>query len=234
MHQPVENKHICASFVPIFSSLPVSELQKINALIRKKEYKKGETLFYKGDIANHLFIVRYGKVKLFEMFQEGRQQTIRILIPGDIFGELVLFSNHQPYTLNAEALLDCGICLISRDDFNQLIINNPEISLDIMKTLAHRLALAEHSMGDLTLKNIDQRVAAWLMELLEREGIKTQEGYSITITLPRHEIANIVGTTRETLSRKLTRMQEDGIIKVNGHRNIVIVDKEQLAALALN
>jgi CRP/FNR family transcriptional regulator, anaerobic regulatory protein len=168
------------------------------------------------------------------MSQEGRQQTIRILIPGDIFGELVLFSNHQPYTLNAEALLDCGICLISRDDFNQLIINNPEISLNIMKTLAHRLALAEHSMGDLTLKNIDQRVAAWLMELLEREGIKTQDGYSIMITLPRHEIANIVGTTRETLSRKLTRMQEDGIIKLKGHRNIVIVDKEQLAALALN
>lgn len=225
-------EHICASIVPIFKSLNHNELQKINDLIKKKNFPKSSTLFAEGDLAEHLYILRHGRVKLYQMSEDGRQQIIRLLEPGDFFGELALFMDKQHYILNAETLEDTGICLLSRDDFKALIHKNPSISLGIMHALTERLAYSEQFISTLTLKTIEQRLISWLLAMAEKEGVYTSEGTRLTINLPRHELASLFGTTRETISRKFSKLQADGLIAINGQKQIVILDKDELINLS--
>lgn len=225
-------EHICASIVPIFKTLQYHELQKINTLITKKNYSKGSILFTKGDSAKHLHIVRHGRVKVYEMSEDGRQQIIRLLEPGDFFGELALFMEKQDYLLNAETLEDTGICLLSRDDFKALIHQNPDISLGVLQALTERLAYAETFISTLTLKTIEQRLISWLLAMAEKEGVLTPQGIRLTINLPRHELASLFGTTRETISRKLSKLQADGLLTLHGQKQIMILDKDELISLS--
>lgn len=218
-------EHICASIVPIFKMLQLPELQKINTLIKKKNYEKGTLLFTKGDMANHLYILRYGRVKIYEMSEDGRQQIVRLLEPGDFFGELALFMDEQSYFLHAETLEETGICLLSRDDLKNLMHQNPEISSRIMQALTERLAYAEKFISNLTLQTIEQRLITWLLLMGEKEGVVTSQGIRLTINLPRHELANLFGTTRETLSRKFSKLQAEGLIAINSPKQILILDK---------
>jgi CRP/FNR family transcriptional regulator len=229
---PNQPEHICASIVPIFKSLQYSELQKINTLITKKDYPKGSILFTKDDFAKKLYIVRYGRVKLYEMSEDGRQQIIRLLEPGDFFGELALFIDKQHYLLNAETLESTGICLLARDDLKALIHQNPEISLGIMQALTERLDYAENFISTLTLKTIEQRLISWLLAMAEKEGVLTPHGTRLTINLPRHELASLFGTTRETISRKFSKLQTDGLISINGQKQVIILNKEGLILLS--
>jgi CRP-like cAMP-binding protein len=224
-HCTTSQEHICASIVPIFKMLEIQELQKINLLIKKKNYEKGKILFTKGDLANHLYIVRHGRVKVYEMSEDGRQQIVRLLEPGDFFGELALFMDEQYYFLTAETLEDTGICLLSRDDLKSIMHQNPEISSRIMQALTERLAYAEKFISNLTLQTIEQRLITWLLIMGEKEGVVTPQGIRLTINLPRHELANLFGTTRETLSRKFSKLQADGFIMITSPKQILILDK---------
>jgi len=225
-------EHICASIVPIFKTLNYAELQKINTLIKKKNYPKNTILFSKGDATNHLYIVRYGSVKLYETSEDGRQQILRLLEPGDFFGELALIMEEQYALLNAETLEDTGICLLSRDDFRKLIHQSPEISLGVMQALTDRLANAENFISTLTLKTIEQRLISWLLVMAEKEGVLTAKGIRLTINLPRHELASLFGTTRETISRKFSKLQADGLIMISSQKQIIILDKDELISLS--
>jgi len=227
-----QQEHICASIVSIFKTLNYPELQKISTLIKKKDYPKSAILFSKGDATSHLYIVRYGRVKLYETSEDGRQQIIRLLEPGDFFGELALIMEKQRYQLNAEALENTGICLLSRDDFKQLIHQSPEISLGVMQALTDRLAYAENFISTLTLKTIEQRLISWLLAMAEKEGVLTANGIRLTINLPRHELASLFGTSRETISRKFSKLQTAGLITINGQKQIMILDKDELTALS--
>lgn len=225
-------EHICASIVPIFKTLNYTELQKINTLIKKKVFPKNTILFSKGDATSHLYIVRYGSVKLYETSEDGRQQILRLLEPGDFFGDLALIMEEQHYLLNAETLEDTGICLLSRDDFKKLIHQNPEISLGVMQALTDRLAYAENFISTLTLKTIEQRLVSWLLAMAEKEGVLTLNGIRLTINLPRHELASLFGTTRETISRKFSKLQADGLIRLKGQKQIMILNKDELTTLS--
>lgn len=223
-------EHICASTVPIFAALGRAELQQVNDLLTKKEFRKGEVLFTHGEPGNQLYIVRHGRVKLYTLSTEGRQQTVRILEHGDFFGELALFKE-TTHALTAEALTDTGICLLAREAFRRLLADNASIALAMLAVLSERLARAEEFIGDLTLKNSEQRLASWLL-LMAEKGARTPQGLRIALSLTRQELANLLGTTTETVSRKLSAFQEEGIITTQGYKTVIILDREQLAARA--
>lgn len=229
-HCGCEAEHICASSVPIFKALGIQELRKINDLIQKREYHKGNVLFMQGDPSDHLCIVRYGRVKFYETSRDGRQQIVRILEQGDFFGEFSLF-RVENHTLNAEAMEDTGLCLIPRQDFKELINSNPEISIHIMQSMSERLVSAENFIVDLSLKSIEERLAAWLLAMADKQGVRNSQGVKINVTFTRQELANLLGTTIETVSRKLTKLQSDGIIAIEGQKNIIILDQVKLDAL---
>lgn len=229
----LDTGHICAGTVPIFKSLNYEQLCQVNSLIQKQEYQKGNILFMQGEPANHLYIVRYGRVKLYEATREGRQQIIRILEQGEFFGELSLFKSDY-HTLTAETMENTGLCLIHRNDFKKLLQVNCEISLSIMQALSERLAEAESFIVDLTLKNIEERLASWLLHTAVKEGEQTPQGIRISNCLSRQELAQLLGTTIETVSRKITGLQLKNIIATEGQKTIIILDQAKLAALANN
>ncbi|KYZ75751.1 hypothetical protein AXX12_11120 [Anaerosporomusa subterranea] len=230
VHTDEKVPHICASLVPIFQNLELAELQQINALIIKREYPKGATLFNKGDKAESLCIVRLGRVKLYDLSADGRQQTIRILKPGDFFGEYALF-NESFRLFYAEAMEDTGLCMLEKEKVRELFARNAKISYSVIQALVNRLADAEQNIGNLALRSVDQRLARLLYDLAVSNGEKQSKEIRITLGLSRSEVANLVGTSRETISRVLTVMQEDGLIVVDGHKGIIVKDIDRLLAL---
>ena len=102
---------------------------------------------------------------------------------------------------------------------------NPEISSRIMQALTERLSYAEKFISNLTLQTIEQRLITWLLIMGEKEGVITPQGIRLTIDLPRHELANLFGTTRETLSRKFSKLQAEGFITITSPKQILILDK---------
>lgn len=228
-----QSAHICARVVPIFAGLSCQDLQSINSLIIKREYSKEQPLVLKGDFTQDLYIVRHGRVKLYDLTADGRQKIIRILSVGDFFGELALFHGGEKAPLFAQALEDTGICLIPRREFADLLRRTPDIALSLMQSLAERLTEAESQISGLTLQTIDQRLASWLLSIAKPASSQTIHSTLLTLPMPKRDLASMLGTTPETLSRKLSELQAKHILVSEGQRKIRILDWNRLTELTI-
>lgn len=221
--------HTCARSVPIFAALDHRGLAEVNGLIYSLEYDKGELLFQEGDVGTHLFIVRTGRVKLYNVSAEGRQQILRILTQGDFFGELTLFQDaKQSYF--AETMEPSQICQLHRADFKGLLEREPPVALALLEAMSARLYQAEAFISDLTLKTVEERLISWLL-MKAQTGTRNGKEITIALDLNREELAHLLGTTIETVSRRLNGLQAEGILNLQGHRSLVIKDVGLLEAL---
>lgn len=218
---------LCVQKVPIFSTLELEELQKITGLITNKRYYKGELVIMAGQRNESLIIINQGKVKAFRYTRDGREQVLYIFSVGDFFGETNLIRD-QETDYNIEALEDTGLCLIGKEDFHQLIHNYPEIGLKIMAELCNRLEGLEKIIENMGANDAELRVNAVLLEFARKFGREDAQGIIIDLPLSREGIANYIGLTRETVSRKLNLLQEEGLIKMDGNKKIIILDKKTL------
>ncbi|NLA58474.1 MAG: Crp/Fnr family transcriptional regulator [Firmicutes bacterium] len=221
-----EYLHVCARNVPIFASLGPEELLEVNSLIRSVEYEKGELLFGEGDIGTNLYIVRSGRIKLYTVSSDGRQQIIRILEPGDFFGELALFQDAAQNCF-AEAMEYSQVCLLGRSDMKALLNRKPSVAVALLEAMSARLAQAERFIGDLALKNVEERLVSWLM-MEAKAGLFREGEIEIRSPLSREELAHLLGTTVETVSRRLNALQAEGFLTLQGHRSIIIRDLDGL------
>ncbi len=219
----------CASKVPIFSTLSQEELAELNSLKINKDYKKGEILFFEGDQMESLYIINQGRVKVFKYTKEGKEQILYILSEGDIFGELSLFRSEK-LTFNVEALEDVNTCILTKRNFEVILGKRPEISMKILEVMGERLIKMETLIQSLGTKDIEARIATFLLELIPEYTKSRGSIREIELPLSREEIANYIGVTRETISRKLGKMQEEGILKVKGIKKIIILNEEALKA----
>lgn len=224
-------EHICAASVPIFADLGLSELVRLHEALVSRTYPKGALIIAQGDSGGSLHIVRTGRVKINRISPQGKEQILRFLEPGDFFGELSLFSE-EPVPFNAEALVATSICTIQKNHVDHVLRENPETALKVIRALSHRLSEAEQLIEDLGIKNSEQRVISLLLQLAAKSGRKDPQG-SITLELvaSREELAHLIGTTQETLSRRLSALQEDGFIAIIGQKQIVLTDPAALEQL---
>lgn len=218
------NRKYCLSFVPIFQSLKPEDLMGISHIMTHKTYKKGEVIFLAGDLSNHLFVVRKGTVKITHVFEDGREQVVRIIQAGDFFGELALFRN-SPLTSNAEAIVETEVCILQGHAFKDIIVKIPSLQLNLLNQLSERLEKAEFQLGSLNTQDVGQRLAAFLLQCSENTEHKT-----FKLPVNKTDAASMLGTSRETLSRKLSLFQRKGYIALSG-REIRICDKEALQEL---
>ena len=185
-------------------------------------FKRGETIYRAGDQSNSLYIIHKGKVKIYRLAESGKEQLIRILEPGEFTGELALFteSTHDNY---AEAMEHTEICMLNASDLLQFLSKYPSISLKILKEFSHRLDRAEVQATSFATEDVEKRIALYLAEL-------TDESRSMIVQLPmsRKDLASFLGTTPETISRKLTSFEESGWIVQQGQRDIHILDLDAL------
>lgn len=229
----MEKKHICShhdqeacvSIVPIFNHLAQEQMDEVMRVVQSVSLKKGEILYHAEDESDALYIVHHGQIKIYRLTEEGKEQLIRILLPGDFTGELALFQDsvHEAY---AEAMVDTEICMIQRQNLHQLLLKYPTISLEILNEFANRLETAEKQTTRFATEKVETRIALFLAECLDRQGdVMTHE---FELPMSKKDLASYLGTTPETLSRRFSQFEEKGYIKQKGQRKIEILDLDGL------
>lgn len=220
----------CASKVFIFSTLGFEQFEEISKLIVTRKYKKGQSIFFEGDTWDKLYIINRGKIKVYKYTKEGKEQILYLLSEGDSIGELNLLKRGK-FGFNGEALEDTSICTLSKEDFDNILINNPSITLKILEKVHDRVVNLEHLVQTLSTKDVETRVGSLLLSFAHDFGHKEKEGIVIELPINREDMGNFVGITRETVSRTLTSMEEAGVISIVGNKKVIIKDMEYLKDL---
>lgn len=218
---------LCTHKVPIFSALEPSELSAVIHLIVHKSYMKGEQIVSEGQPLDSLIIINDGLVKAFKYSQEGKEQILYILSPGDFFGEKNLLKD-QVSTFHVQALEGSAICMIHKNEFRKLLGQHPSIGLKVIEALSERIETLEGTIENMGTKTIEYRVNSVLLEFAKKHGVAVKKGIEFDLPLSREGIANYIGVTRETVSRKLSLLQEEGIIELSGHKRIIVLDQKRL------
>ncbi|QFP78892.1 Crp/Fnr family transcriptional regulator [Latilactobacillus graminis] len=216
----VAEQHICAEIVPIFSYLDQDSLVKISAITRHEQVSKGALVMSPTD-QKRLVILAQGKVKVYQLSSAGKEQLLRIMEPGDFEGEKLLFKA-QDEPLYGEALQDSVICTLSRAAFQKLLLTYPAISLKLLEAITDKMARLEKQANLINIESIESRIVTYLIDLTKANG-ETH----VTIPMKLKELATYIGTTPETLSRKLKHLESDGLIERQG-RKIRLLDYEYL------
>ena len=218
---------LCASKVPIFENLNDEELLEIVKTINHKEYIKGDIIFTEGNVANTLYFINEGKIKLYKYTKDGKEQILHILSEGDFFGELDLIKPSE-YGFNSKAIISSKICTLTKDEMKDIMMRNPVIGIKVLETVGERLSKVENLVQNLATNDVDSRMAYLLTNLIEEYGESIEKNISIKLPLSREDMASFIGVTRETISRKLKKFEDEKLIKIVGTKNIIIIDEEGL------
>lgn len=221
-------KKLCVSLVPIFNHLEHSEQVEIAKASRSKTYEKREVIFQAGDPSEYLYIVHKGKVKIYNLSESGKEQLIRILEPGDFMGELAIFTDEW-LTSYAETTERTEICAIHKNDLQEMLKEKPAISFKLLAESSKRLMSAEKAIERLSSQDVEMRLGSYLLELAENKRASTP--LKIMLPMSKKDLASYIGTSQETLSRRLTVFEEKGWIRQTGQRKIEILDLEALDKL---
>lgn len=217
---------LCVEKVPIFNHLDYEFLEQIMELAHTKEYKKNEMLYNAGDISDNLFILHTGQVKVFDIDESGKEHLINVLNPGDYVGETSLFLSSEHINF-AQATKDGEICTIYKDDLLELLEKHPNIAIKILEEFARRLKVSQTQAKRIASNTADSRLGLYL---IENSVIRNGKHY-ISLTMPRKDLANFLGMSPETISRKFKSFEQLGYINQLNNKEIVLLDIDALRNL---
>lgn len=210
----------------LFNGLPAGQIGELAAICLDQSYEKGGQLFSEGDAASGFYLLLSGKIKIYKLSLEGKEQILHIFGRGEIFGEVPVFAGGS-YPANAEALESCRALFFQRSSFLGLVNREPAIAVNMLGILSRRLRQFTYLIEDLSLKEVPGRLAAHLIYLGKRSG----SGQTLELEITKAQLASLLGTIPETLSRILAKMSQQGIISVVG-RKIAVLDRKALESLA--
>lgn len=205
----------------IFSDLEENQLEDIYDLLNEKNYQKGETIFLSGDKGDSMFFLREGKVKITRNSPDGKEHIVKFIEPGEVFGEVILFG-HEIYPATTICLEDSRLNILKRDDFKKYFLENPEIGWGMLNTMADKLFFSQSRIESLALLDSKTRIIQSLLDMADEDDLALKE-------MSQQQLANYLGLTRETVSRNISQLKDDGLIESKG-REILIKDKEGLEA----
>lgn len=211
--------------VPFFHSLGDEALEQVNSLFKERGFAPGETLYFMGDPAHHLFVVAEGRVRLLRHTAGGKQVMLDLLVPGDFFGALGQGQAQYPDTAQAQTAV-CALT-IAAEDFRRVLQAHPEAALAVMDALTGRLQTAHDAIHLLSTETAEKRVAYILLKLARKLGKTDQVGLLIQTPLGRDELADMAGITPETASRVISQFQKEGWI-TTGRQWVALTDADAL------
>ncbi|OGQ06078.1 MAG: hypothetical protein A2W61_06905 [Deltaproteobacteria bacterium RIFCSPLOWO2_01_44_7] len=214
----------------VFCDLSEDHLKEIDACKTTNKYKTHQIIFYEGNKPHGLYCVASGKVKVYKMDKEGHQQIVRLAGPGDIVGYRSLLAD-QNYSATAETLEEADICFVDKKTFFHVLETHPVTAFHVMSALAQDLEKAEKKLIDMAHKNIRERLAELLLVFQKKYGEKSGNGVHLKISLTREELAEMIGTTQESVIRLITEFKNDGLIQVDG-RDITLLNVKKLVETA--
>ncbi|HMK75852.1 MAG TPA: Crp/Fnr family transcriptional regulator [Thermodesulfobacteriota bacterium] len=215
---------------PLFAGLKEEDLKKIKAVASLKRVGKKQVLFSDGEEARGFYVVLSGKVKLYKISPEGKEQILHVVSPPEAFAEAALFLEGN-YPAFAETLTDSQLLFFPKRDFIQLIERNPQLSINMIVSLSHFLRKFASLIEELSLKEVSSRVAKYLIDLSLKSAKEGRNPREIDLDLSKSQLASKLGTISETLSRSLAKMKAKKIIDVKKNR-ILILNREALEAVA--
>jgi CRP/FNR family transcriptional regulator, dissimilatory nitrate respiration regulator len=213
---------------PLFSDLSADEQDQIETIIQEKGFGKGETIFWEGDEAIGFYIIAQGMVKIYKVSSEGKEQILHIYGPGQPFGEVPVFAGRQ-FPANAQAVEKSRLLLLPRQAFIDLISRQPSLALNMLAVLSMRLRQFTVQVENLSLKEVPGRLASYLIYL----SGERQTPREVTLPISKGQLASLLGTIPETLSRIFNKMTAQGLITVQG-ATIVLKDRHALEELSTN
>ncbi|MFD1393078.1 Crp/Fnr family transcriptional regulator [Lacticaseibacillus jixianensis] len=220
MHQ--HEAEDCVRLVPIFQTLGEADIAAIAQLVRDHQLKAGEFLFTEGTAADRLYILAHGQAKITQSTAAGREQLLRVLGPGDFDGEGVLFTKGE-HTTTSTALTPLSVCTISQQDFQALLKSTPALALNVLNALGQRVVALEAQTTAQAVASVGERLANYLVETSAALGQTSFE-----LPLKKKDLAQYLGTTPETISRKLAHFAAAGLIKQSGRQHIEVIDADGL------
>jgi len=209
----------------LFKGLPDKQLKELSGILVSCSFKRGQTVFSDGEEANGFYVLRSGRIKIFKLSYEGKEQILHLIGPGEPFGEVPVFAGER-FPAYAEAMEESEAVFFPRATFTGLIKKDPLIAMNMLAILSKRLKQFTRLVESLSLKEVPQRLATYLLYLGEDTGKD-----SIDLNIAKGQLASILGTIPETLSRILSKMVNQDLIRVQG-RTIRIIDRKALGDLA--
>jgi CRP/FNR family cyclic AMP-dependent transcriptional regulator len=207
--------------VPLFSGLDRVELERFAEVTREKSYPKGSVILFEDDPGDSLFVVREGRVKVVLIGEDGREVILGVLGIGEYFGELSLIDD-RPRSAHVIAMEDSNLLVLRREDFRRRVESSPNVAWALLTELSRRLRRADDKIGGLVLLDVPGRIARLLLDLAEESGSN-----AIEKSLTHQTIAQMIGASRETVSRAMKDFQDAGWITVE-RRRIAIADRSAL------
>jgi CRP-like cAMP-binding protein/CheY-like chemotaxis protein len=205
----------------------LEELNKLSTDRKFKTYKKKDTIYMEGGMANGIYFISKGKVKTHKSNSEGKEYIVDLYKEGDFFGYSAIFDD-TPYSESATVLEDAEVCMIPKHDFLSLLYNNREVSGKFIKMMANNIKDKEEKLLNLAYNSVRRRVADALVLLYDRYHKDSKDPFIINIT--REDLSNLVGTATESLIRTLSDFREEGLIDLKGS-NITVISPEKISKM---
>jgi len=213
--------------VPIFSELSDEDISSLAHLALRKRYPKDTVVFFENEEGDFFFTILEGRIKVTILGDDGREVILSVLGPGDFFGEMALLDN-EPRSATAIAVEESELLSLHRNDFQSVLNDNRSITSALIRVLSGRLRRANHQISTLALLDVYGRVARVIVDMAREEGKRLRDGRIAFRRATHQEIANRIGTTRETVTRMLKDLERQGLIHVEGKEIVVQPDFEKV------
>lgn len=213
--------------VPLFEDFSERELEAVAPLFTERKYPKGSILFFEGDPGHEMFIIKDGLVKIYKMAND-KEIILALFRGGDFFGEMSLIQPGETRSASAETIAPTTVYTLNGVAFRKFLEDNPKLLLKLLEITFQRLRKANEQIEDLTFRDVRSRIVKTLFRLSQDYGKPIPGGLMIDLRLTHQQIANLAGTVRESVTKVLQELQDDGIITVDRKR-IVIHDLNRLA-----
>lgn len=215
--------------IKLFSNLGKEDMDHLDQVTRMEDVRRRQPIYLPGDNPDSVYLLKAGRVKISRISKEGKELTLGILEPGEVFGELEVLDGSLRDTV-AEALEDASICVIRREDFEEVLKKNPDLTIRLTKLIGFRLKKIESRIEDLVFRDVPVRLVRLLLSLSEEFGKQEAEGVRLGLRITHQEIANLIGSTRETVSATLNDFKRQGLIQLD-HRSITLLDQVRLSSI---
>ena len=210
----------------MFQDLPQQQLAELANLTIVQSYRKGDILFHQGDEGIGFFIVRSGRVKVFKLSPDGKEQILHVFNQGDHFAEVPALDG-ECFPASASAIEQSTVLFFPRQPFLHLLEQQPTLAINLLKSFARHLRQFSHLVDNLTLREVPARLANYLLSLSQQ----TNNAEIVELDLPKGQLASRLGTIPETLSRVFAKLSREGLIEIDGAK-VKLLDLSRLNQLA--
>jgi CRP/FNR family transcriptional regulator, nitrogen oxide reductase regulator len=216
--------------LPVFAGLSERDWDKITDLFSERQYQRDDYIFLEGEAPEALYVVRSGKVKVVRHSTDGKDVVLRVVGPGQLLGSVAVFDGGG-YPGTAQAIEECTMLVISRNDCLTLVTRFPVFALTVINDMGIRLRSSAEQIRSLAVERVEQRIARTLLKLGQSAGVETPDGRVIEMPLTRQDVADMTGTTVETAIRVMSKFRRLEIIRTRRGK-VVLVDLESLQEIA--